>query len=103
MREVLNDLRYRLRALFRRDTMDRELDAELRFHLEQETAKHVRAGLPQHEAQRLARATFGGVERVKDDVRDARGLVTLETFAQDLRYAVRGLAAQPVFAAGVIL
>jgi putative ABC transport system permease protein len=103
MRQVLNDLRFRLRALFRRDVMERELDHELEFHIEQETAKHVRAGVSPDEARRRARATFGGLERIKDDTRDARGLVALETLAQDLRYAARGLAAHPVFTAGVVL
>lgn len=103
MRPALNDLRYRLRALFRRDTMDRELDAELRFHLEQEVEKHVRAGMTPDEARRRARASFGAVEGIKDDTRDARGLVALESMAQDLRYAARGLAVQPVFTAGVVL
>ena len=96
MHQALNDLRYRLRALFRRDTMDRELDAELRFHLEQEVEKHLRAGLPPDEARRRARASFGAVEGIKDDARDARGLVVLETLMQDLRYAARGLASSPI-------
>ena len=103
MREALNDLRYRLRALFRRDTLDRELDAELRFHLDKEIEKHVRAGLSPDEARRRARAEFGAVEGIKDDTRDSRGLVALENMAQDLRYAARGLASNPVFTAGVVL
>jgi predicted permease len=103
MRQVLNDLRYRLRAFFKRDTMDRELDAELRFHIEQEAAKHERAGAPALEARRLAQASFGAVEGIKDDTRDARGLVALETLMQDLRYAARGLAARPVFTGGIVL
>ena len=100
---AFSDLLYRLRALFRRDVMDRELDEELQYHLERETAKHVSAGLPPDEARRRARASFGGVERIRDDTRDARGLVALETIAQDLRYAARGLAAHPIFTAGVII
>src|SRR5262245_49456105 len=100
---MLNDLRYRLRALFRREKMDRELDAELRFHIEKEAEKHVRAGLAPDEARRQARATFGAVEGIKDDTRDARGLVVLETTVQDLRYAARGLLARPVFAGGIVL
>ena len=100
---LFNDLRYRLRALFRRDTMDRELDAELAFHLEEEMAKHVRAGATPDEARRRSQAAFGGIERIKDDTRDARGLVALETLLQDVRYAVRGLAAHPVFTGGVVL
>ena len=100
---MLTDLRYRLRALFNRDSMDRELDDELRFHLEKETAKLVNAGMAPDEARRHARAAFGGVERIKEDTRDARGLAALETFGQDVRYAVRGLAARPVFSAGIVL
>ena len=103
MRQALNDLRYRLRALFRRDVMDRELDAELRFHMEKETEKHVQAGMAPDEANRQARASFGALEGIKDDTRDARGLVALENMAQDLRYAARGLVKQPVFTAGVVL
>ena len=100
---MLNDLRYRLRALFTRNTMDRELEDELRFHLEKETAKLVSAGVPPDDAHRQARATFGGLERIKDDTRDARGLVLLETLAQDFRYAARALAARPVFTGGIVL
>ncbi|MCD6033843.1 MAG: permease, partial [Thermomicrobiales bacterium] len=103
MRQSLNDLRYRLRALLRRDAMDRELDAELQFHLDRETEKHVRAGLSPDEARRQARASFGAPEGVKDDTRDVRGLVAIETLVQDLRYATRGLLARPVFTAGIVL
>lgn len=103
MRQFLNDLQFRLRALFRRNVVERELDDELRFHLEQEVAKHVRSGLPPDEARRRARASFGGVERIKDDARDARGLVIVDTMMQDLRYAIRGLAARPMFTAGIIV
>ena len=103
MRQVLDDLFFRFRALFRRQTMDRELDTELRFHIEQEAAKHIRRGMAPDEARRTARASFGGVEGIKADARDARGLVPLETLLQDLRYAVRGLAARPVFAGGIVI
>lgn len=100
---LLNDLRYRLRALFRRDAMDRELDAELQFHLEKETEKHVAAGVPPDEAQRRARAAFGAVTATREESRDARGLVVLEQVVSDFRYAARGLVARPVFSGGVIL
>ncbi|HWP71023.1 MAG TPA: ABC transporter permease [Gemmatimonadaceae bacterium] len=100
---MLNDLLYRLRALFKRETMERELDDELRFHIEKETAKLVSAGMSPDDARRQARASFGGLEGIKDDTRDARGLVLLETLAQDIRYAARGLAARPVFTGGIVL
>jgi len=99
----LSDLRYRLRALFRRDAMERELDAELRFHLEREAEKYVGAGMSPGEAARRARLEFGGVDRFKEESREARGLTLVDWVAQDLRYASRGLKSSPGFAAGVIV
>ncbi|HEU4995463.1 MAG TPA: ABC transporter permease [Gemmatimonadaceae bacterium] len=100
---MLSDLRFRLRALFDRSRMERELDDELRFHLERETEKHMRAGLPHAEAERLAQVTFGGMSRIKDDTRDSRGVIGIEVFQQDLRYAWRGLRSRPGFAIAVVL
>ena len=100
---MLADLRFRLRALFQRDAMERELDDELRFHLDHEVEKLVHQGVPRAEAERRARLTFGGVERIKDDARDARGITTLDSLMNDLRYAWRGLRSKPGFAVPVIL
>src|SRR4028118_2399552 len=58
--------RKRLRALVRKDAVERELDEEMAFHLEQETQKLVRAGVAPDEARRRARVAFGGVERNKE-------------------------------------
>ena len=103
MSRVLSELRYRLRALLRRDEMDADLDDELRFHIERLTDKLVAEGTPRDEAARQARLAFGGMDRIKEDARDARGLVVLETTMQDLRYAMRGLRARKAFTAGVVL
>ena len=103
LNDTLSDLRYRFRAVFRRGAVERELDEELRFHLEQEARKLEAGGLAPDEAMRRARLTFGGVERIKDDTRDVSGVSWLETFGQDLRYAVRGLRARPAFTASVVL
>ena len=100
---MISDLLYRLRALLHRGAVERELDDELRFHLERETEKLMRLGMSHDDATRQARLAFGGVERIKDDARDARGVALLETVAQDLRYAARGLRAKPGFAAAVVL
>ena len=89
--------------LFRRDRLERDLDDELRFHLEREVEKHRQAGHSPEEASRRARAAFGSMSGTKDDSRDARGLAWLENSVQDLRYAVRGLRHRKVFAAGVVL
>jgi predicted permease len=100
---MLADLRYRLRALFDRRAMERELDEELRFHVEREAEKYRRAGVAPDEAMRRARLAFGGVERIKDDARDSRGLVTLDGLRQDVRFAWRGLRSHPGFAVAVVV
>ena len=101
--ELWSEIRYRGRALFRRGTMERELDDELRFHLEQEAAKYERTGMPRDEAWRRARIAFGGIDRAKEESRSGRGTALIESTFQDLRYAARGIKAAPIFAAGVIL
>jgi hypothetical protein len=52
---MLNDIRYRFRALFRRGYVERELDDEIRFHLAKEVEKYERSGVDRAEAERLAR------------------------------------------------
>jgi hypothetical protein len=91
-----------LAALFRARE-DREMEEELRFHLEMETKKHEDAGLPGDEARRQAHVKFGGVERVKEEVREARGARALERLGADLRYATRTLRRRPGFTAIAVL
>ena len=95
---MLSDLKFRLRALFRRAAVEQELDDELRFHMEREIEKNVRGGMSRADAERAARIAFGGVERIKDDARDARGIGLWETLTQDVRYSWRGLRTRPGFA-----
>src|SRR5437868_4681893 len=103
LNELWSDLRVRTRSLFRRAALEQELDEELRFHLEREIEKYERMGMPHNEARRRARLAFGGVERAKEESRDARGTIMLETMLQDLRYALRGLRAKPAFTLGVVV
>jgi hypothetical protein len=99
LNELWSEIRFRLRAVFRRDAIERELDAELRFHLEHEAEKYVRNGLSRDAALRQARLNLGGVGRIKDDDRDARGIAWPENAVRDVRYALRGLRARPLFTA----
>ena len=103
MGEWLADLRYRLRALWQRGALEQDLDCELRDHLEREAARHIDAGVPPVEAMRQARLAFGGVESIKDQSRDTRGLMLLDLVSQDLRYALRSLRRNPGFTAAVVL
>jgi predicted permease len=100
---MLNDLRFRLRALFRRKTIETELDDELRFHFEHEVEKYKLSGMTQKEATRQARLSFGSQEQVKEDCRDANGTSFIADTVQDIRYAVRQLTGNPVFTAVIVL
>ena len=93
----MRSLKERLNALFRKGQMDAELDEELRFHIEREIEKNIRAGMDPKKARRTAYVRFGGVERVKDQSRDERGVRPLEDLWSDIRYALRTLWKSPAF------
>ena len=93
-----------LRRVFgaRRDD-ERDLDDEMRFHLESEAQLLERRGLPAAEAWRQATINFGGVVHVKESVRDARGIRWIEDLRQDLHFAWRSLIRRPAFAVVAVL
>src|SRR5262245_14302935 len=94
---MLSKLKTRLRALLNRSEMERELDDELRYHVERQTEQNIRLGMNPKEARYEAHKTFGGVEQSKERSRDARGVRRLEEFWQDLRYGARMLWKNPGF------
>jgi len=100
---MLDDLFFRVRSLLRRETVESEMEDELRFHSEHQTQKYLKAGMSRSEALRRVRMEFGGLEQVKEDCRDARGVSLIETLAQDLRYGGRTLRKWPGFAAAALL
>ena len=100
---MLRDFLYRLRALFRRHSMEADLDAELRAHIEQQAEKYIQSGMPAEEATRRARLELGGIEQVKEDVRDTWGVRILNELAQDVRYGLRQLRRNPGFTAVAVL
>ena len=92
---MLSDLLYRARVLFRRKLLEDDLDAELHFHLDQLTEKHIQAGIPPAEASRLARVELGGLEQVKEECRRSWGLGWIDTLLRDSRYAFARMGRYP--------
>ena len=94
---IIQRLVFGLRALFDRRTVEREIDDELRFHLDMEASARQRRGLDANTARTEAARVFGGFESTKDELRDARGGDGVENTLKDLRYAVRALRRNPGF------
>src|SRR2546423_5315844 len=86
-----------------RSGFERQLDAELRFHVDEETNRLIAEGVSRDEARRIAMATFGRIEPIKEATRDAHGMRWLDDLARDFRYAVRTMRRHPAFTAAAIL
>jgi macrolide transport system ATP-binding/permease protein len=94
---MLNDLRFRLRALFRSKKMDDEVREELEFHLDHEADKHRGRGVLPAIAARKARLNLGGLDQTVQQCRDARGTKLVTDLLQDVRFSGRQLRKSPVF------
>src|SRR5262245_15411063 len=94
---MLSRLKTALRALLRKRIAERELDEELRYHIEQQTEQNIRLGMNPDEARSAARKAFGGMEQAKERSRDARGVGWIEDLWKDLRFGARMLLKNPGF------
>lgn len=93
----------RLLNWFRRSRMERDLDRELRYHIDRRADDLVHSGLAEPDAKRQASLELGGVSRIQEEVRDAWLIRWLREFVYDLRFAVRSFRRSPSFTATVVL
>ncbi len=99
----IDKLRLRLRSLFQRSRVEQELDAELRFHLEQLVEENVAAGMSAQDARHAAMRTLGNVALLQEECRDTRRTQVLESIIVDVLFAIRTLKAAPLFTAVALL
>src|SRR5262249_21931885 len=100
---VLTIVRLRLRSLLRRGRVDRELDEEIRYHIERDVEERVASGMDVDTARRAAWRSAYGLSQRKEECRDMRGLTWLDHLRQDGRFALRQLRKAPIFTAAAVV
>ena len=99
----MRELWHRLRSFIRRDALERGLNEEIRFHLDQQVEKNLRAGMAPDQAQRRALVRFGSVEHVRESTRDEFRVALIQDSLQDLCHGARALRRAPAFTLVAIL
>src|SRR5690348_2091737 len=99
----LYELPLRIRSLFQKDRMERELSDEMRFHLEKLIEVNIAEGMSREDAHYAALRELGGEDQIKEECRDMRRVSYIENLVQDVRYGLRQLRRNPGFTAVAVL
>ena len=94
---ILDILRQRLRAIFRRDALEQELDEELLYHLDRQIEQYLASGMSASDARRAALRSVSGLEQRREECRDTRGVNLMDHLSKDLAFAIRQLRKNPGF------
>src|SRR5215212_10466339 len=100
---MLGRIRYWLRAVVRRSTLEREMREEMQLHLDRQTELLVARGMTGPDAGAAARCEFGNVGAHQEDARDARGVRWLDSIGADVRFAFRFFARKRLSSATIVL
>jgi predicted permease len=100
---TFNDLKLRVRALFRPNRVEQELDEELAFHIEREARKLIDEGMTPAEARERAQARFGSTALAADRCRDERGTAVIDNTIRDVQYALRTFTKAPLAAFTIVV
>lgn len=103
MRRLFDILILRLRTLCGRSSVERELDRELAFHLDQQVEENIALGMPPADAYAAVKRSMGGLSQIQEECRDMRRTNQMETIWNDLKYAVRTLGRTPGFTIIIVL
>src|ERR687898_212654 len=98
-----NRLQSFVRSVFTRSAIEREFDDEISDHLDRDIAERVARGVNPREARRQAIADLGGVDSVREQLRDEHGISVLEDVGRDVRFAARRLGRNPRYAVLIVL
>ena len=99
----IDQLRMRLRTLFMRERLESELNREFQFHLDEQIAENLAAGMSPEEARYAAMRRIGAIAQIQERCRDERGMHWIEITMQDVRYALRSLRKTPAFTVVAVL